>query len=321
MIKFKEINSSTLSSIKYLLYQRSHTMPEYVDWKYGSESPRGFRGILAFDRDQEIGCFGSIPLQGITKNGKVLDIGWFADWFVSPAYRGHGLGNELLRALIKENPYFLGHPGPRYAVDICLQAGWNQLGFQSKYRWVYHSREYYRHRSQNSTKATIKIIYTTIKKLLLQLNPNSITKKKRPSLIELELLINDDFEKWYIAQPCIPEIQRKYDKWVTGNIKILFADQLSSVTNEKYRKVILIDPISELSRETLSQFISDSKKSNIDYVELLTGSPELDLTCKKLMGIQISESPIVYTGFSNQLIIPKLQGIHRENWLFQAARK
>jgi len=319
-LTIKKINSSTLQAMKHLLFQRNQTIPEYVEWKYGSQSPKGFRGLVAFDGDQEVGCFGSIPLKATTKAGEILDVGWFADWFVSPTYRGHGLGKELLNCLIRENGYFLGHPGPRYAVDICIDAGWDQLAFQAKYRWVFNNREYYRHRSKNWMNAVIKSMISIAELSYQQVNTHWVTTTHRKSLDQMELLRDDDLENWFLAQPCIPEVHRENGKWTGENLNVFYADQILPKTGEKYRKVMMINPISECSLNSLSQFITCCKKDKLDYVELLTGSPELELICKRLKAIKIPESPIVYTGFSDKLMIPNLQGVHRENWLFQAAR-
>lgn len=316
----KEINSSTLPAVKNLLFQRNQTMSEYVEWKYGAESPKGFRGVVAFDGNQEVGCFGSVPLNAVTKSGEKIEIGWFADWYVSPSYRGHGMGQVLLNRLTEENLYFLGHPGPQYALNICNRAGWNQIIFQSKYRWVFHNRKYYRHRSKNWINSTIKSFISAVSQTYNQINANIASKICNPSSNQIELLVNDNLKNWFLTQPCVPEIHRNFGEWTAGNINILFSDQILLNSGEKYRKVLLISPLSDLSKDTLSQFLAVCKKENITYVEMLTGSLEFDRICRKLRGIRISESPIVYTGFINGLMIPNLQGVHRENWLFQAGR-
>jgi hypothetical protein len=77
--------------------------------------------------------------------------------------------------------------------------------------------------------------------------------------------------------------------------------------------------LEQINKQYLSDFLTNSKLDKLSYVELFTGSPKLRNICSELNGLEIVESPIVYTGFPDKLMIPNLQGLHRENWLFQAA--
>lgn len=318
MIEYRDIDGSTLQAVKNLLKQRNLTMPQYVDWKYGPGSPEGFRGVVAFDGDREVGCFGSIPLSFLDATGIPITVGWFADWYVLPSYQRKGLGKGLLEQLKQRNRFFLGHPGPHYAYNLCTHTGWKNLAFQSKYRWIFFPANYYRQRSSNWIKTIPKILLGNLSKSYRQVSASIISKLSFQPVNQIFVSISEEQINWMLNQPSISEIDRKYGDLSIGGVTFIFCDQILPKTGEVYRKLVLIDPLSALDIDKLKQFLSITREMKISYLELFTCSNDMDLICRRLRGMKINENPIVYTGFADDLMIPNLQGLHRENWLFQA---
>lgn len=317
-VRFSTINSNYLSPLKELLYLRNKTIPEYVEWKYGPQSPNGFRGIIAFDNNRPIGCFGNIPLKCIDQFNNLVEVGWFADWYVLPEYRNKGIGLSLLNELTKHTPLLFGHPGPKKAVNLCLNAGWKNIFCQSKIIWIFDELNYYRNRSSNLAKALIKITKEKFQRII-QLSTHKYglyVNKKIDNVIEI--LFENSFFSWILNQPTIANSNRSYGLWEKNRFQINYFDQTLHRTSEKYRRIIYIDPLNKIDKKTLKEFLIKSKLEKIKYVELLSGSSEFANDCLKLNGLVINESPIVYTGFIGSLIIHNLQGLYRENWLFQA---
>ena len=102
-IEIVPLDTSNIRYMEDLLVERNGTLREYTNWKYCKIYNDRFKGLIAFKRNEPIGCFGSIPKTLIIK-GK-LNCGWFADWYVKPAYREIGLGKNLLKALNYEGCY------------------------------------------------------------------------------------------------------------------------------------------------------------------------------------------------------------------------
>ena len=308
-IKFREISTSTLQSVKNLLFQRNKTMPEYVDWKYGTNSPNGFRGIVAFDDDQEIGCFGCVPLKITDKSGNTFEVGWFADWFVVPSMRGSGLGTELLNKISTGYPIFFGHPGPKSALDICLKNGWEKISFQSSLRILLEPVSYFRYRTNILPKFVVSLF-----KHYLEIGKNKL-KSINTVWPEKEYRFEPNVG-WFTSQPVNPKFFRSYSVMTDGVSIFEYADD-HLPSGAIRRRILRVQNIHE-NLSSIIWFITESRKSKINRLEFFTTDQTVSSILKHSGATQFYESPIVFhgSGFSyNELLI---EGINRENWLFLA---
>jgi hypothetical protein len=160
-----------------------------------------------------------------------------------------------------------------------------------------------------------------IDQLSLQLSNVVNNSKIQEFKKHLSIELSEEIIKWVISQPSIPDIHREYGVLKLGPCIFNYSDQILLKTKEKYRKVIMVSPLDSIDKDLFSNFLSLSENEDISYLELITGSPEFSSLCIRLGGMKISESPIVFTGFSEDLLLSNLQGVHRENWLFQSAKE
>ena len=141
-IELEAIGETNVESVVHLLQERNQTLPEYTRWKYSAGGLEGFRGVIALRNDLAVGCFGVLPRLLKSRDGDLVQCGWFADWFVSPKAQGGGIGSRMLEAVRDELPVVFGHPAPAKARRICLSKGFEPLAFFSRRRLVLHSLRY-----------------------------------------------------------------------------------------------------------------------------------------------------------------------------------
>ncbi len=318
-IHFKDINNTTLAAVKRLLFLRNKTLPLYVDWKYGFNSPSGFRGVVAFVGEEEVGCFGSVPIKVRLSSDEIIYAGWFADWYVNPEFRGHGLGRALLDQLVLKNPFFFGHPGPRQALAICTAAGWQPLAFQAKIRWVLLGWPYYRRRTNFITKGLVKMTLEGLKQRYDRYIKSNFQRPTSNNYL-IEMIFPDEMHQWMQSQPVVQHAQRTLGEWHNNDISIRFADDNRISLGEITRRITWVDPLNKLTVEGLRQFITAIRTENIAIVEMLVGTHDLYRICVQAGASRVNESPIICHGFQSNVLIPYLQGLHRENWLFRAAQ-
>jgi len=315
LIEYEPISSQNIQFVKDLLFLRNKTFPDYVEWKYGEKSPSGFRGIVALANREPIGCFGLVPKSLCLPNGSMLNAGWFADWFVVPQYRGHGIGKELLIKL-QEGDYdlLLGHPGPPNAYQLCLDLGWKPIQFQSRRRLLLRGFDYYKHRTGGAVKATFHYLYYCIHAQIDKFSTVFTNASVFDPLIEVKT--SDDYRKWIYSQPFTHDNRRQFGSWQKSESCVkYFDDELS--TGEKRRRIL----ISNIHNKDIHQarlFVSDAIEDDCTYIELFTTNRMEDIFWKKMGTVPVYETPVVY--YSKNVILNnfEFQGFDRENWTYFA---
>lgn len=314
-IQFEDISPKTLPFVQSLLSERNGTLPAYTEWKYGKNSPQGFRGVVALKGQTPVGCFGIMPKILQTENEKI-PCGWFADWYTTPPMRGSGLGTALLNEITKKGyMLFFGHPGPQRASKICIQNGWQKIPFQSSRRFIVSPYSYYGKRTHYFTKRIFLTFQHYTKKIIQPTflgddNYKLIPREGRGHFI--------DQENWHHNQPVNPKIIRAYKTWVGKKININFCDD-TLPTGETRRRILKIENIQE-SPQDLFSFIEEIRNSSVSYVEFFTTDKLTDHILGEAGAIKFQESPILRYGNNQQVQDVIIQGIDRENWLYSAGK-
>jgi GNAT superfamily N-acetyltransferase len=314
------INSDNLSLVADLLYERNRTLRSYTEWKYRSNNDDRFRGVIGIANGKAIGCFGSIPRDLILYDGTLKKVGWFADWYVSPAARGIGIGKLLLNALSDYEIIMFGHPGPKLAHDICMENGYRSIGFHSRRRLIIRRWSYHRKRGTLFHALKDKII----KKVMTNFVVNDVeqdprgTSDKGGYVNEMQALSCSFvqakyYERWIQNQPIAKQFKRESGEWgkEEGIIKF-FDEQLEN--GERRRSLLFIDAENITNMELWVSFINDTKKENLDYIEVFTTNRRLDMLLRQLGAWHIKEAPILIRGLDNKSITFCVQPWDRENW-------
>lgn len=314
LIKYEPISQLNLDAVKDLLFLRNKTLPEYVEWKYGANSPAIFRGVIAYENSKPVGCFGMVPKIFTKTNVSEINAGWFADWFVNPDYRGRDIGKNLLKELEQSDyPLLIGHPGGERALHICLDGGWKPIPFQSRRRFLIKGYPYYHHRFGKSTKAIPYFLAYTAHSLLGRF---FITKLNETPASQATLKPSSGDHDWIISQPSKSEISRQFGVWEEKDSHVEFFDDLLP-SGEKRRR-ILASNLHDGLLDAGKRFIHKTRLDGCAFGELFTTIRREDLFWQKLGAVPVKENPVVYLSRNSAEYDFELQGVDRENWTFYA---
>jgi GNAT superfamily N-acetyltransferase len=314
------IDNNNLELVGNLLFERSQTLKSYTEWKYQSDNDSRFKGVIAIADGNPVGCFGSIPKELKFSDGSGRKCGWFADWYVTPASRGLGIGELLLSALSDYERIMFGHPGPQAAQIICAKNKYKQIGFHSRRRLILRRWSYHWKRG---------VLYSTLKdkiynKLLTFSNVNNPKQKARNEFessrgysniesVSVNFVQSAYHENWTLNQPIAKPFKREIGEWNKGkNVIKYFDEQLEN--GERRRSLLFIDGENILDTDVWGSFIDDAKKEHQDYIEVFTTNRELDELFHTLGAWNIFEAPIIVRGFNSKLVNIELQPWDRENW-------
>lgn len=308
-IEFLDIAPETLPLVQQLLAERNGTLPAYVEWKYGKNSPSGFRGIVAVQGKNPLGCFGLMPKM-LQAGDELISCGWFADWYVTPATRGGGLGAQLLREITKKGySFFFGHPGPKKASAICIKNGWQPIPFQSARRLIMDPASYYGHRTHYFPKQIFQMAWHFLRVIVGKFSPVFPANENAPALASED-------SNWLFAQPFHPQVKRAYGNWRRSGLQISYCDD-ALPSGELRRRVLWIENIRAAPRE-IPHFFDETKKSGITYMDIFTTDPFTDAILARAGAVRFYESPVVWYGVASHCRSAFIQGGDRENWLYLA---
>lgn len=125
MLEIKELSEENFCIFLCLLLERGEAPENYYRWKYLRQPINNFpTGFIAYFDGVPLGCIGIINKIYIDQFEVKHPATWFADWFVSNAARGKGIGFALIKRVYDLTPYAFGIPGPSKAQIIAKQAGY-----------------------------------------------------------------------------------------------------------------------------------------------------------------------------------------------------
>lgn len=321
MITIEKIKNQNLGIVKNLLFDRSKTIPEYVQWKYETNTELN-RGVIAFVDGEPVGCFGLIPRVLNISPDRNMICGWFADWYIIPQFRRHKIGTKLLNEITNIYPITIGHPGPQNAQLICKQNGFREIGFQSRRRLILKPWKYSRFRSHNPIKVLAQVIQNTAQKICFWQtsgNLNNVTDSPCPedygSFADISA-----YKNWIYSQPIsLSMATREWKQWMMDDLQIFYAeDYLRS--GEKRCLVLFTSGKSIYSRSTWGKFLSCIRKTGNVYIDIFTTNPKLDQIWCSIGAKRIQESPILIKNLPTDILLA-LQGWDRENWTYLASKK
>lgn len=216
MIEVHPLSKNNFNDFILLLQQRGEAPSEYYEWKY-LQQPYDFfpTGFIAYDSKKPVGCIGNINRIFVDRSGNEHKATWFADWFVSKAFRGRGIGELLMKSIYDLSDYGCGIPGPAKAQKTAQQAGYLPISLLSEKIFVLNPFTYgYKIKSNNFF--FIKLSYgiylwvrlATFKKTLGG-NFNLIFSK--PESPEFQVAYNHFLKE-------VPHFKRdvKFLNWITG---------------------------------------------------------------------------------------------------------
>jgi len=321
MITLKEINNQNLIVVENLLLERNITIPEYVHWKY-EQNDDSFRGAIAFVDGEPAGCFGLIPRELKINSSKTVMCGWFADWYVSPRFRGLKIGQNLLNEISEVYPITFGHPGPAAAQKICKKNGYKEIVFQSRRRMMIHPWHYARFRTRNPFKIMALGLPNT-----LRFNLQNVITEDRQSLTDestfedwISFIDDTAYQDWIYSQPCSSSMAtREWKKWEDDDLRIFYTiDHL--MTGERRSLVLHFDGSSIYSMRAWRKFIIFIHKIGVIYVDIFTTNPKIDQIWMSMGAKRIIESPVLVKNLQAETQLD-LHGWDRENWTFLASRR
>lgn len=125
MIEIKELSEQNFNHFLNLLLERGEAPEDFYKWKYLQQPINNFpTGFIAYFDGIPLGCIGIINKIYIDQHGYKNPATWFADWFVSNAARGKGIGLALMKKVYALSPYAFGIPGPQKAQIVAQKAGY-----------------------------------------------------------------------------------------------------------------------------------------------------------------------------------------------------
>ena len=320
MLTIEKINNQNLIVVEKLLYERNRTIPEYVQWKYGQNDHLN-RGSVAFVDGKPAGCFGLVPrvLNLSLTNNEMC--GWFADWYVSPQYRGLQIGVNLLNDISSAYPITFGHPGPYKAQLICKQNGYRDIGFQSRRRMILNQFDYACHRTHNPFTILTQCFLNSsiIQSINNSTTDNQIISKDISPEEYISFIENNSYRDWIYNQPISKTIAiREWKQWIKSDFCIFYAeDYLKS--GEKRCLILYTSGNKVFSVTEWQKFFSFLHQSRIIYVDLFTTCRKLDEIWHSLRAKVIVESQVLVKNLRHG-VIPDLHGWDRENWTFLASK-
>ena len=317
------ITNSNILLMSDLLYERNRTVRQYITWKYNSRDDNRFRGLLVKTGSTAVGCFGIIPKQLQLHTGEILESGWFADWYVVPAARGHGIGELLLNELSSRLPIVFGHPGPQAAQKICRKNGYQEIGFHARRRillrpWSYSLKRRrllngFRHGIIRRVRAAFASDAISQDDLTQPASEQDLQQEAGPSVYFRQ---SQEYAAWILSQPVGSAYQREYGEWDDSKLKIKYFDERVQ-NGEQKRSVLFISGNEILDAGQWRGFVEDSRAARRDYIEIFTTDQALDMLLSQMGAWLIQEAPILVTGMDVRTKI-QVQAWDRENWTFLA---
>jgi GNAT superfamily N-acetyltransferase len=307
----KPFDVCLVADVAALLAERNRTLAAYVSWKYGSQETTRSLGAIAYMGEQPVGFFGLIPRQLQQADGTELSIGWFADWYVTPAQRGSGLGRLLLEAITTENLLTLGHPGTTAAQRLCAQLGYQALPFQARHRLVLKPWLYEKLRTRFAVKAIAQLF-----KHQAQAHWQGLTAAQGKVVEDsVYLAAPAAYGRWIFQQPVRPPIRRAYETWEENGLQVAFCeDQLPS--GETRRRILFHQGAASLDLAAWRVFVTSARQANCAYLELFTTSRALSALWQAMGALSYPDAPVMFKGPLPPNLL--LHGWDRENWTFLA---
>lgn len=317
MVQVEPITTHNLEHVVDLLVERSGTMPEYTRWKYGGAGLDQFRGVVAYDGDNPLGCFGLVPRTLYVPDRGDIPCGWFADWFVPDRARGTGIGTRMLNALSEHCEVVIGHPGPKHASAICLKNGYRPLAsFQRRRRLVFHPVAYERFRTKHPLKLASRLLLTLRHKVLFYAAAMTTPAlAQAPDLTQMIYLSNvADYEAWVLAQPFPAEVDRHIGRWTEQDCTVIYANDRVKNTSERQRLVLHTSGAGVGSRAMWRAFVQHARAARCDFIDFFTTYPPLDRIWASLGAYPMPEAPILIRGLDDVPYDVLVHGWDRENW-------
>lgn len=312
-MRIEPINTNNIDDVVALLVNRNNTLPAYTRWKYDRPQNNNFRGLVVYQGEEPIGCFGVMP-KVLRSGEEQIPCGWFADWYVIPSMQGSGLGVRLLKEITQKGySLFFGHPGPKKASEICLQNGWQAIPFQSSRRFIVSPSLYFRPRSHYFVKRFLFIFRHYYRQIIQR---GWINNDSYKNVSHRQNYFIDQDLNWLCSQPVNPKITRIYGVWEGSRVKISYCDD-KFFSGETRRRILLIENLREHPQDILS-FFAEIKKSNISFMDIFTTDQFTDAILAKAGAIKFKESPIVWYGDNTNIQDVLIEGVDRENWLYLA---
>lgn len=315
-IEIVPLDTSNIKYMEDLLVERNGTLREYTNWKYCKIYNDRFKGLIAFKGNEPIGCFGSIPKTLIIK-GRKLDCGWFADWYVKPAYREIGLGKNLLKTLLNYEDVIFGIPGPKKAQKICKEQDYKEINFQSKQRIVNRKVSYYLKKKTflNAVKSKIKQKLKFSKpNLVNKLDSDRFSKVENKNLSKAYFLFDDNYEEWLLKQPIEKVFYRNYGIYKKQDCEIKYYDEI--LQNNLRRRLVLHIDLDHCNNAALFEFYKNTLESGIEFVEFFCTKYEVYKGLKSIGAVEIKTPPILVKGLDLKEIQLEIQPMDIESWVF-----
>lgn len=310
--EIKPIDTSTLDAVAALLGERNRTLAAYVAWKYLDGQPTRNHGVVAFIDGQPAGCFGLMPRLLQLPDGAQLPVGWFADWYVAPAFRASGLGRTLLAAITQAHPLTLGHPGTPAAQRLCATLGYLPLPFQARRRLILKPLLYEKLRTKVALKAVFQLFKHQAQASWQRL---TAAKLKTAAQTHAALAVTPAYHDWMCQQPVRPQIRRSYQSWEADGLRVVFCDdQLPS--GETRRRILFTHGSAKDEPGQWRAFVTAARQAGCCYLELFTTDRALCAVWQSLGALPYPDAPVVCHGPLPATL--QLHGWDRENWTFLA---
>lgn len=320
-IQIEPISPANLDCVVKLLQERNDTLPAYTRWKYGQDRNGGFRGVVACQNGEPVGCFGLVARDLLLPEGKTIRCGWFADWYVTQEARTTGVGTGMLHALSAGYPLIFGHPAPDKARAICLANGYHPIGFQSRRRLVLRWWAYEHVRTRLFAKAAVNALIDwqrSAKAQMLAQSPYSNGDSNAGGTRPVALFSNaEEQAEWILSQPVRPGISRRNGVWQTAGLKVIYVDDCFP-SQDLRRRILMTAGPRQFSVEAWKQFIQESREAGCVYIESFTTRRSLDRVWAACGAWRYPEPPVLLYGepdLTNKLF---LHGWDRENWTYLA---
>ena len=316
------IDNSNIEMVVDLLYERSQTLKLYTEWKYHTHNADRFKGVISLVDGKPAGCFGSIPKELKFSDGTNKTCGWFADWYVSPNFRGLKIGELMLNALSEYEAIMFGHPGPKLAQSICMKNGYKPIGFHSRRRLILRKWSYNIKRGNLYSgifgKVKMKLSSGVKAKPIHQVNDIDLENTKltdKENLIMGNFAQTNDYENWVLNQPVAKQFKRENGEWKGNRCFVKYFDEQME-NGEKRRLVLFMDGENIDSVDNMNSFINDTRKAKQDYIEIFTTNKQLDSLLHHMGAWYIKEAPIMVRGLNSESMNFHIQPWDRENWTY-----